>query len=152
MRISIFCLLFVMGVAGTVKAQEAQTEPYSINLVRSAVKLHAQGAYVSIVEKRLPRLGDQVSIALIKIYSADELSKPETIRSFLPVIQDAFSAPQDIAQEADKKADVTLFLLKSLQRSVQDSQILRGIADTIGYVETRTAGNHFRLPAMVATR
>ena len=56
----IFCLLFLIGVAGTVKAQaqtEAQTEPYSMNLVQSALKLHAQGAYVSIVEKRLSTLG-----------------------------------------------------------------------------------------------
>jgi hypothetical protein len=138
MRISIVCLLFVIGVAGTVKAQEAQTEPYSINLVQSALKLHAQGAYVSIVEKRLPRLGDQVSIALIKIYSADEMSKPETIRSFLPIIQDAFSTPQAIAQEVDRKPGVTFILLKYLQGSVTDVQTQRSIEDTIKFVRGKT--------------
>lgn len=146
MRIPIFCLLFLTGVAGTIKAQtETQTDPYNVNLVQSAIKMYAQGIHVSILDKRLRRLGDQVSIALIKIYSVDELSKPETVRSFLPVIQEAFSNPPAITQETDKKPSVTLILLKYLRGSITDVQTQQSIDNTIKSVQGMSAIARIRL-------
>jgi hypothetical protein len=63
------------------------------------------------------RLGDSVSIALLRILDEQELVDPKTVQTFLPLIRDSFSYPPIIALQVDKKPKVTLFLLKYLDQT-----------------------------------
>jgi hypothetical protein len=130
-------LAFVIPLSG----QLEEVDPYSIEFVRSALRLYSQGIYFSVVEKNIPRRGDQISIALLKIFTDDELSNPQVVRSFLPLIKQSFSQPEAISIDVDKKPRVALFLLKLLEVNISDSQTQREIQETIKFVEEKTTPN-----------
>jgi len=118
-----------------------EADPYSIDFVHKALSLHSQGIYVSFVEKNIPRRGDQISIALLKIFTDVELSTPEIVRSFLLLIQQSFSQPEAISMDIDKKPRVALFLLNYLQRNISDTQTQRHIEETIKFLQEKAAPN-----------
>jgi hypothetical protein len=138
MRIVIILALVSLLFAAAATGQSDEADPYSISFVQTTLKLHAQGARISVDEKNIPRLGDRVSIALIKIFTGPELSKPETIRAFLPLIQQSFSEPQFILRDVDKKPQVTLLLLNYLQQNAADTQTHQDIEKTIRFIGDKT--------------
>jgi hypothetical protein len=90
-------------------------------------------------QKYLARLGDGVSIAILKLLDKDALSKPETVRDFLPIIRDAFAFPELISIETDKTPRVTLFLLDYLGGKVTDLETTRQIHETVEFVKGKEA-------------
>jgi hypothetical protein len=135
MRTTILCLA-TLFVAASVGGQSEEADPYSINFVQKAMKLHAQGIAFSAVEKNIPRRGDQTSIALLKILSDAQLSDSKTIETLLPLIRQSFSDPRVISNEVDKEPKVTLFLLAHLRRQTSDPRIQQEIEQTIAFVTT----------------
>jgi hypothetical protein len=131
----------LLTLAFPLSGQLEETDPYSINFVQRALNLHEQGIHISIVDKRIPWRGDETSIALLKIFSEEQLSSPQVVATFLPLIQESFSEPQSILVNIDKKPRVTLFLLKYLQRSISDAQTQRNVEETIKFVEEKTTPN-----------
>src|SRR5579862_2181438 len=112
-------LLLACGVlffAGTINAQSEPTDPYSLNLVKSVMKLNSGGQkfILTTTQKGIYRLGDCISIAIIKTLNEQDLSDPVTVKAFLPLIRQAFDQPQLISRESDKTPKLTIFLLKSL--------------------------------------
>ncbi len=75
-----------------VDGQDQYTE--SIRLVKRDIESRELGFSLSVIGKRIPRLGDGVSIALLKIYKGDALEIPENIRNYLPTVRAAFTAPK----------------------------------------------------------
>jgi hypothetical protein len=133
------CILFLMlPILLGAQSNEVEADPYSITLVQSALKAHSQGVLLSWIEKRLSWCGDRVSVALLKTLSEHDLSNPETIETFLPIIRQSFSDPQGISVDLDKKPSVTLFLLKYLKQNVPDARAQQGIEETIKFVEEET--------------
>ena len=132
-------LLAVVSIAIVLSNCAAQEEdPYSTHLVRALLQspvLQATG----FGEKQLNRLGDRVSIALVKILKEEELKNPQEIRKILPLIRGAFVAPQIITVPEDKKPAVTLLLLNYLEAAVQDGALRKEIVDLIEFVKERTA-------------
>jgi len=139
MRVFVTLCSVLLTFAIPLSVQLDEADPYSVEFVRSALRLHSQGIYFSVVEKNIPRRGDQISIALLKIFTDDELSNPQIVRSFLPLIQKSFSQPDAISMDVDKKPRVTLFLLKYLQRNISDVQTQRDIEETIKFVQEKAA-------------
>src|SRR5260370_23293073 len=137
MRVLVMLSLAFLILAIPVNGQLDEGDPYSIDFVHKALSLHSQGAYVSFVEKNVPRRGDQTSIALLKTFSDAELSNPQIVKSFLPLIQQSFSEPGAISMDIDKKPRVTLFLLKYLERNISDAQTQRDIQETIKFVQEK---------------
>lgn len=134
MCIAIFCVVFIFsnGVA------QVRDDTYSIHLVKNLLQYPAQlGAGFS--EKQVNRLGDRVSIALLKILDEKSLSNPQQIRKFLPLIRTAFLAPEIIAIAEDKKPAVTLFLLRYLEVNVQDGNLKNEIIQLMGSIKEKTA-------------
>lgn len=134
-----FLALCMLALAIPLSGQTEQTDAYSINFIRTALNLQGQGIHMSAVDKNIPRRGDQTAIALLKIFTDAELSDPKTVAKFLPVIQQSFSVPEAITNDADKNPSVTLILLKHLQQSISDVQAQHLIEDTIKFVEGKTA-------------
>ena len=141
MRVFVTLCSVLLAFAIPLSVELDEVDPYSVEFVRSALRLHSQGIYFSVVEKNIPRRGDQISIALLKIFTDDELSTPEIVRSFLPLIRQSFSQPEAISMGIDKKPRVALFLLDYLQRNISDAQTQRDIHETIKFVQEKAALN-----------
>ena len=138
LKISGCALFLIVPILLAAQSNEIEADPYSITLVQSALTAHSQGVLLSRIEKRLSWCGDRVSVALLKTISEGDLSNPSTVETFLPIIRQAFSDPQSISVDLDKKPSVTLFLLKYLKQNVPDTHAKQGIEETIKFVEETT--------------
>jgi len=63
----------------------------------------------------LLRLGDGVSIAVLKIYDRNELIEPENAGSYLTAVRNAFSDQRTVSEKSDREPRITLFVLDYLQ-------------------------------------
>src|SRR5262249_31542523 len=108
------CGLLVFAAARGGEVNEA--DPYAISVVQVALKMRSAGHkfILSQTQKHLARLGDGVSIALLKILDGQDLTIPQMVSEVLPIIRDSFAQPELISIEVDKKPKITLFLLNSL--------------------------------------
>lgn len=139
-RLALHVLAASLVLVVPVGAQSVD-DPYSLNLVSSELKLNRGGRRVirSWSQKRLPLMGDAISVALLKVMDDSDMKNADRIRDILPVIRDSFSRPELIEVEVDKKPKVTIFLLTYLRHNISDSQIQSEIQQTIEFVQTQTA-------------
>jgi hypothetical protein len=132
------CLaLLVVGV-GVASAQQpprafSASDPYSLGFVRSALEYFKHGgfgfegkriAWGTIDSPGLNQFGDRVSIALLKIYSREELSQPENASLCLAAIRTAFENKSSVLEPSDREPRITLFLLDYLQENQQSDVTL----------------------------
>jgi hypothetical protein len=97
---------------------------YSLHHVSMALELRrSHGQILSVYEKVLPRLGDAVSVALMKILGHGNPIDAATARAVLSMLRSAFASPQLIEIEVDRWPTVTLFLLEHLERHVSDDGV-----------------------------
>lgn len=129
------CTLLIV-LASTTIVCHAQQDDYSVQQVRELLKLPV-GNSSSVSEKILNRQGDRVSIALMKIYPGDELTNPENVRRYLPMITTAFQALSVVPPD-DREPRVTLLLLNSIKGRIQDPQLQASILQTIHAVQKAT--------------
>jgi hypothetical protein len=140
MRIAllVFCLVLIPTVL--LDGQSEAPDPYSIGLVKFELQMRSGGRKVihGFSQKGLVRLGDGVSDAILKILDDQELTRPDAVRNFLPIIRDSFAEPRLISIEADKTPRVTLFLLDYLKQRVNDAQTQQDIQETVDFIKTKT--------------
>ncbi len=132
LRLLTALLLLAASVYG-----QSMADPYSLNLVSSELKMNSAGHRIvrSWAQKRLVLLGDGVSVALLKLLDDSDLRNPQRVREMLPIIRDAFSQPNSIAIEADKKPTVTIFLLNYIRLNISDLQVQSDIRRTMDFIE-----------------
>lgn len=137
--LTLLCFAFFV-CSMPVLGQAHEEDPYALKFVETNLRIASTmpGGPIPSVVKDFQRLGDGVSIALLKILEQQDLTKPSTVESFLPLIRDAFSFPSIISVEANKKPKVTLFLLKYLEQNVSSQQARRDIQQTIKFVKDKT--------------
>jgi hypothetical protein len=130
-------LIFGLPLAGQSEPENA----YSISVVEMAWRMRSGETKIitSPIQKNLARLGDGVSIALLKILDEQVLTNPKAIKNYLSIVRDAFEQPQFISIESDKQPKVTLFLLSRLQREIADPETRQEIQQTIDFVKAKTA-------------
>ncbi|HEY2168275.1 MAG TPA: hypothetical protein VGJ30_01515 [Candidatus Angelobacter sp.] len=133
LKILIVAIFAMPAVACAVQADNN----YSIEEVKALLS-QPPGFSSSFSEKQAGRLGDRVSIALMKIYQEDELIKPDNVKRYLPVIGDAFRNPSLISAE-DRTPRVTIVLLKFLMAQVHDRRLKDAIAQTERAIRDKTA-------------
>ena len=134
-----FTLLLFPSAFGQDKVKEQVEDVYSIRLVKESVKSPDLALGFSVTEKHINRLGDGVSIALLKIYDQDGLKDPQNIRNYLPIVRAAFAAPRIVRSPEDRKPKVTMFLLTYLEANVTDANLKAQISDAINYVREQTS-------------
>ena len=117
---------------------ESQTDPYSINLVKTALSMRRQGLIDAKVNTYLRRMGDRTSIALIKCLGQKDITDPLIVRTFLTLIRDSFSEPQLIVVEADKQPAVTMLLLRWLRDTIADTETQQEVQNTMDFVTSKT--------------
>ncbi|MGB2628731.1 MAG: hypothetical protein WAK20_18245 [Candidatus Acidiferrum sp.] len=133
MRTLMVATLLLSAMAASLSPQSDSQDPYGINLVSTELKMNENGQRVinSWSEKNLARLGDRVSIAILKILEPRELQDPEKVKTCLLVIREAFAQPQFISPETDKQPKVTLFLIEYWKQNVHDSSVEADIRKTV---------------------
>jgi hypothetical protein len=141
-RITLFIFCALLGLVGASLGQSGDSDPYSINVVKFELQMRSGGGKVihGFSQKSLSRLGDGVSVAIMKILDQHALTNPETVRDFLPIVKDCFSQPQLISIAADKTPRVTLFLLDYVRQNVTDPQVQQEIQQTEEFVKAKTGG------------
>lgn len=134
----LLCFVFTLVVSSS--GQSESSDPYSMKAVAGALAMRSGGrkVIISVIQKHLSRLGDGVSIALLKILDQPELVDPSRVQDYLPIICDSFAAPKLISSDVDKKPKVTLFLLTYLLRNVGDARVQQEIQQTIEFVRNKT--------------
>jgi hypothetical protein len=130
---TMFCFFPLLSVS-----QSEDADPYSLQLVRTAMQTRSKGVIIAKVQTHIARMGDRVSIALIKDLNETDLVDPRKVEEFLPIIRDCFSQPRQIQLEMDKKPKVTLFLLRYVRQNVYDPQVQRDLDQTIRFVIDKT--------------
>jgi hypothetical protein len=139
-------LLFSVMVGTFVFAAQSQIPPasppvvddrYSVSVVSSALQFLQRQSPTNSIEAKgyiwpvLP-LGDRVSIAVLRIYTADELVQAENAAAYLTVLRNAFSTRSRVLEKSDADPRVTLFVLEYLrEKEVSNS----GIEKRIAYLE-----------------
>lgn len=131
LRIQVLGLCFAFTVA---LHSEPQTDDYNLSPVKAAMSVPSLS--VSFIERQIHRMGDGMGIALLKIYSPDELRDEKLATAYLPLIRMAFSYPEAITRPEDHKPDVTLFFLKSLNTDNWSPALKEEAADLISFLET----------------
>ena len=118
------CVAFAQQTSKSFSA----ADPYSLDFVRSALQYFEHGgfgfegkriAWGTLDSPGLNQFGDRVSIALLKIYSREELSHPENASICLSAIRTAFENRSSVLEPSDREPRVTLFLLDYLQENEQ---------------------------------
>ncbi len=137
--ITCWVILTFGALLGGQSDEPGQSDAYSISSVKTALSMRAGGRKVifSVTQKQITKLGDGVSIALLKILDQGHLVDPQTISDFLPIIRDAFDQPQLIMTEVDRQPKVTSFLLTYLQQNFSDPAVLENIRETIEFVKSK---------------
>ena len=113
--ILVVATIALAGLPAFLSGKQADAD-YSVTEVKELLK-QPVGFSSSFSEKQIQRLGDRASIALMKIFSEDELTDPKNIKRFLPFIVDAFRNPNLIPIK-DREPRVTLIFLKFLEARV----------------------------------
>jgi hypothetical protein len=116
-------------------------DPHGLKIVRNALQLRTGGRQHirSQNQKQLNRLGDQLSIALLKILNETDFADPALTLDLLPIVRDSFQYPQFITRVEDRVPSVTLFLLNFLKENSSDVAIKAEIQRTIDFVKQQTS-------------
>jgi hypothetical protein len=137
--ITIFLLMLpLMSLTGS--QDQERDDPYSLSIVRFELKMRSGQSRIthSFSQKHLARLGDGVSVALIKILDEQEMINPTTVSAFLPMIRDAFSQPALISPEVNRKPQVTLMLLSYIRERIKDLNLGAEVESTANFVREHT--------------
>lgn len=153
MRPVFFPVLVAMLISGEQQPISRPTpasagDRYSVSQVSSAIQfLQGKSGSASSTEVKgylwpLLPLGDRVSIAILKIYTADELLQSDNAGAYLTVARNAFSMRASVAEKSDLDPKVTLFVLKYLkEKEVSDPGIEKRIAYLQGCVKDFTCSS-----------
>lgn len=135
--ILIICFCPIRQKAQVIEQEEGDT--YAINTVKFLIKEKSLGVASSFGSKSKYRLGDKVSIALMKILTDSDYKDTQKIMITLSLIQSCFDHPELIEIPEDKKPKVTLIFLAYLENSAADSTLKQNIRETISVIKVKTA-------------
>lgn len=139
-RCGILYLVLILLGSDMVGSVGAQNETYDVPLVRGLLQ-QPEGLGWSGMDKQVNRLGDRISIALLKILEEKDFQNPQTIRNMLQLIRHSFLFPKLISIPADREPKVTIFLLMHLRNEVKDFALKEEIAKVVEFVKAQTANS-----------
>ena len=68
----------------------------------------------------MPQFGDSVSIAVLKLYGIEGLTKPEITRPYLTLVEFRFSDRKRILEKTDEQPRITSLVLDQLEQQSSD--------------------------------
>jgi len=114
---------------------KTSSDPYYTYFVRAAMDFFKESlhrgtfsgeskAYTNL-SPSLPELGDRVSVAVLEIYSPEELVEPENANAYLTTVRNAFVDRSRVVAPCDRQPNVTHFVLDFLHEKEQHEEGLR---------------------------
>lgn len=104
------------------QADEVQ-DGYDLTIMKRCILERSMGLNSSKQVTILPKLGNKVGIAIVKIYNGSDLTDPKIVKLYLPLIQFAFQEPRLIKEEEDRKPAVTMLLLNYIHDNIRDAAL-----------------------------
>jgi hypothetical protein len=146
MRINICLTILFLVTVGTIAysqtqpiaVTEATEEDYSVATVKYLMK-QSSGFSASFAEKQVTRLGDRVSIALLKIFDESDFKDSYKVNSVIPLIRASFLQPELIAVKEDRNPKITLFLLQKIESESRDAKLKADITQLRGFIRQKMA-------------
>ena len=147
MTLSLFAMLLAASVLGgqgkvphpcsaSPADAVALSDPYCYRCVDAAFEMLKGGGSFSGAFHGIPLMGDQASIAIAKLWSADELATAQNTRAYLRLVEIAFANPAKILRREDRNPNVTLLLLDYLEiKQAQDAVLTKQIEFTKRFVK-----------------
>jgi hypothetical protein len=128
--------MFARQVKAPDEPCKAQADPYHTTFVRSAFESfkgsEKHGGLSSLQinhftnnDPSLTQLGDSTSIAVLKLYTLDELLLTENTRPYITIISLSFSDSHNVLDETDRSPRVTSLMLDYLEKRVPDPRITK---------------------------
>jgi hypothetical protein len=130
-------ILLLMGNLSDVRATamiSKQSDSNCVSIVKRLLQESTLGVSTGYGEKQSNRLGDEIGVALSKLYNDRNIVKAKNIKVFLPVIRGAFLHPDLISDPEDRIPTFTLSFLRNLESKVKDAGAKEKISDTIGWL------------------
>jgi hypothetical protein len=117
-------LLVAVAMMVSQQVSDSRTDPYWTGLVKSALEYFKHGGF-GFDEKKfmisssgspsLPQMGDRVSIALLKIFSPEEMIQTENANACLNAVRSAFVDRKSVSEPSDQEPKVTFCILEYLR-------------------------------------
>jgi hypothetical protein len=133
--LSCILICYSGGLAQTKIVIRNNDDP-SVRAVKTLL-LQPSGFSSGFSEKQADRLGDRVSVALLKIFTKEELRDPQNVMRFLPIIRSSFLYPK-LIPAAYRKPKVTLPFLTRLEEQVSDAKLKGDIAELMQFIREQT--------------
>jgi hypothetical protein len=122
--VEILVVSSVLLAFAKVRRRDRNTDRYALDPVAMALELRrSHGQALSVYEKALYRMGDRVSVDLMKILGGVDPIDSGTGRSVLSMLRVAFGTPELIQTEGDRCPTATMSLLEQLERRVIDDEV-----------------------------
>lgn len=136
MRICVALLCLPLLFSSALAQNKLDEQKGDTPLVRQVKRLLRETPEFStgFSEKQANRLGDKVAVALLQIYTKEELRDRENVRKFLPLIRSSFLSPNAIPAR-DRKPVTTLRLLVSLEKEERDPALRAEISELVAFIK-----------------
>jgi len=128
-------IVFIFCLGIPCLARQPRCDKECVRIVRGMLTESYHGFSSGFGEKANHRLGDKVGAAILQIYKGKALYKPDNIRTYLPVIQEAFKYTELIENPEDKNPVTTAALLRRLRKRVKDHFLNLEITRTLNVVQ-----------------
>lgn len=132
-------LFLVILTALTRRDAYSQCSSAADEVVRMRIEESVKGISSGFAAGHVRNLGDQVSVAILRVYGIDGVSSPKAIGEYLPIIREAFLDSDEISNESDRTPVVTLLLLQSVKQKIVDKNLLQDVESTLAFVKSKTA-------------
>ena len=138
MRIYVALLCLPLLFSSALAQHKLDEQKGDTPLVRQVKRLLRQPTEFStgFSEKQTNKLGDKVAVALLQIYTKEELRDRQNVRKFLPLLRSSFLSP-NLIPARDKKPVTTLRLLASLEKEERDPALRAEISQLVAFIKER---------------
>jgi hypothetical protein len=135
MRVYLVLLLIILMPCGGSSQNKLDPQKGDAPLIRDVKFLlrQPQGISTGFSDKKSNRLGDSISVALLKIFTEEELRNPQIVSKFLPIIRASFLSPNLIPPK-NRSPKFTLPLLIRLEKTTDDARLKREISDLMRFI------------------
>lgn len=103
-------LIFLVSVSRTQERVGDPDDSYPMGAVKTYLQLPARST-IGYLDRALYRTGDRTAVALLKILPKEKLLDSENIKRYLPILETAFSVPDEVQTPEDREPDVAFFVL-----------------------------------------
>lgn len=143
MKLSIYIYLcLVLCAGGTCQTNSQPHIATSEEVISNAITF---GAIEGQTQKQVARMGDAAAVSVTRVIAEKNVDK-NSAEVILIIIRSSFADPSGIQIVSDREPRTALFVLHSLERSIDDAELKKKITDTKRYIQEQFRKYKLALP------